>query len=64
MTIHYENSGRNQKMIFLKFYFLNTDFSITMLSLHLKLKEVLYNIPLEGRVSQIFNLGPGYIVLT
>ena len=32
------------KNVFFKFYFLNTDFSITILNFHMKLKECLNNV--------------------
>ena len=44
-------------MIFFQFYFLNTDFSITILDCHMKLEEYLHNVPLEGSVSHYFHLG-------
>ena len=46
------------------FYFLNTDFSITILNLILKLKEVLYNILLREKGVLNFVLCPGYIFMT
>ena len=49
---------------FSKFYSLNTDFSITILNLILKLKEVLFNILLREKGVLNFVLCPGYIFLT
>ena len=50
-------------MFFLNFYFLNTDFWITIWNWYLKLKEVPHNVIPEGSMSQIFNLGPGCIFM-
>ena len=47
-----------------KFYFYNSDFSITIMNQHSKLIEYLKNVLAEGSLSQIFYLGPGYIFLT
>ena len=45
---------------FLNFYFLNTDFSLTILSIHMKRLAIFYNVPLKGRVSNNFDLGPSF----
>ena len=43
----------NLKIDFFKFYFFNTDFSITIKNLDIKLKEYLPNVLTEGSVSQM-----------
>ena len=51
-------------MDFFKFYFLNTDFSLTIRYIHLKLLRYIQKISFEGSVSQNFDLGPGFIFMT
>ena len=50
-------------MDFLHFYFLNTDFSFTACTIHLKLYGYVQNIPSERSVSQNFDLGLGFIFM-
>ena len=57
MTIYYENGGRNQRIIIV----LSPDFSITVLNLYSKLPELLHSIIPERSMSQIRNLGLGYL---
>ena len=44
--------------LFLNFYFLNVNISLTMHDLSLKLHISIKNIAMEGTVSQIFNIAP------
>ena len=44
--------------LFLNFYFLNVNISLTMHDLSLKLHISIKNIATEGNVSQIFNIAP------
>ena len=52
-----------KKKIF-KFYFLNTDFSFTILNLHMKLEEYLNNVLPERSVSHFVHLGCCSIFMT
>ena len=51
------------KMIFFNFCVLNTDFSFIALNMHTNPLGYLHNIALEGTVSQILDLGPGFIFI-
>ena len=53
----------NQNWLFHFFYFLNMEYSLTVMNTHIQLKEFLYNILLERNLDQIFNLGSGYIFI-
>ena len=46
--------------LFFHFYFLNMDISLNIYTLVMKFYTGALNIPLEGSVSQIFYLGPGF----
>ena len=46
--------------LFFHFYFLNMDISLNIYTLVIKFYTGVRNIPIEGSVSQIFYLGPGF----
>ena len=46
--------------LFFHFYFLNMDISLNIYTLVIKLYTGVPYIPLEGTMSQIFYLGPGF----
>ena len=48
------NCERNSKLIFFSFIFLNTDISVSILDLQMKLKKYVNNVLLEGSVSLPF----------
>ena len=52
-----------KKVKFYSFYSLNTNCLITILNDHFKLWEYLDNVLPEGIVSQMSNLGPGFIFM-
>ena len=50
--------------LFFHFYFLNMDISLNIYTLVIQFYTGVFNIPLEGTVSQIFYLGPGIYFMT
>ena len=46
--------------LFFDFYFLNMDISLNIYTVVIQFYTDIPNIPLEGSVSQIFDLGPGF----
>ena len=50
--------------LFLHFYFLNMDISLNIYTLVIEFYTDILNIPLEGTLSQIFYLGPGFYFMT
>ena len=50
--------------LFFHFYFLNMDISLNIYTLVIQFYTEILNIPLEGTVSQIFDLGPGFYFMT
>ena len=50
--------------LFFHFYFLNMDISLNIYTLVIQFYTCVLNIPLEGSVSQIFDLGPGFYFMT
>ena len=47
----------NDERSVFKLFSFNTDFSLTITNTHIQLKEVLYNVRLEGSMSQIYQSG-------
>ena len=59
MHNNFPKRNRNiSENLFLNFYFLNVNISLTMHDLSLKLHISIKNIAMEGTVSQIFNIAP------
>ena len=50
--------------LFFHFYFLNMDISLNIYTLVIKVYTGVLNIPFEGSVSQISELGPGFYFMT
>ena len=50
--------------LFFHFYFLNMDISLNIYTLVINFYTGVLNIPLEGSLSQIFYLGPGFYFMT
>ena len=50
--------------LFSHFYFLNMDISRDIHTLVMKFYAGALNIPLDGNLSQIFDLGPGFYFMT
>ena len=50
--------------LFCHFYFLNMDISLNIYTLAITFYTGVFDIPLEGSVSQIFYLGPGFYFMT
>ena len=50
--------------LFCHFYFLNMDISLNIYTLAIKCYTGVLDIPLEGPVSQISDLGPGFYFMT
>ena len=64
MHSHFLEKMRNiSENYFLNFYFLNVDISLTMHVLSLKLHISTQNIPVEGTVSQFFDIAPSSIFM-
>ena len=63
LTVHHINLDGILKLTFFYFFFLNIDFSFTICDIHPKLFGYVQNIALEGRVSQNYDLGPGFIFM-
>ena len=45
---------------FCHFYFLNSDISVTIYVTEMNFSVCAHKVPLEGSMSQIFNIGPSY----
>ena len=64
MNNHFsERIGVISENDFLNFYFLNVDISLTMYNLDLKLYRCIADIAIEGIVSQISDISPGYFFI-
>ena len=50
--------------LFFHYYLLNMDISLNIYTLVMQFYTCVLNIPLEGSVSQIFYLGPGFYFMT
>ena len=50
--------------LFFHFYFLNMDIPLNIYTLVIKFYTGVLDIPLEGSVSQILDLGPGFYFMT